>query len=98
MALSIVCTKDERVVSREVEMAVRSALARYGSATLFVGSPAETLRARRSLADAGLAMGVYATTFSSWITEQWELWGDGRKLADSCVLTTLAYELIEEEG
>ena len=98
MALSIVCTKDERVVSREVEMAVRSALARYGSATLFVGSPAEALRARRSLADAGLAMGVYATTFSSWITEQWELWGDGRKLADSCVLTTLAYELIEEEG
>lgn len=53
-------------------------------------------RLRRALADGGGALGVRAATFSSWIADRWELFGDGRRLVSAAERTLLVRRAIGE--
>ena len=53
-------------------------------------------RLRRALADGGGVLGVRAATFSSWIADRWELFGDGRRLVSAAERTLLVRRAIGE--
>lgn len=42
----------------------------------------EEVRVKHLLADAGAGFGVAVMTFDGWVADLWELFGDGRALAD----------------
>ena len=104
MALCLVRSRDERLVDSCVLGALRRGVKDRGAAVLLVPSFPQALAAQRVLASEGdLALGVETTTPSAWVRDIWERWGDGRALADACVLTVLAYEALraatlEERG
>lgn len=104
MALSIVRTSDEHLVNDAVVQALERNIAKEGHAVLLVPSIEQAIEAQRCLAThEGLCMGVGTQTPSEWVRENWEIWGDGRALADGSVLTILAFETLraataEERG
>ena len=63
---------------------------------MLVPSPPAAARARRALADGGGALGVRVATFSSWIADRWELFGDGRRLVSSAERMLLVRRAIGE--
>ncbi len=83
MSLHVVRTTEEPLVGAVVEGALREALEAGGRAALLVPSFAQALDAERTLAARGLALGVTVTTPSAWAQERWEVWGDGRRVADA---------------
>lgn len=95
MSLTIVKTTQEQLVSTPVLRGLRDGVERDGSAVLLVPSFGQALDAQRVLAaEQGLALAVTTTTPSAWVRERWEVWGDGRSIADATVLTVLAREAI----
>ena len=65
------------------EKVLRPALSACGAAVLLVPSFQAALDAQRALAAmGGLSLGVTVTTPSAWARERWEVWGDGRRIAD----------------
>ena len=95
MPLSLVTTKDERLVCPEAAGLLRASLARGGRATLLVPSFAQALDAQRELAAAGgLSLGVTVTTPVAWAQERWEVWGDGRRLVDDASRDVLARRVL----
>ena len=95
MALTIVRTHNERLINSAVKQTLRRALDSSGSAVLLVPSFSQAAEAQRALATVdGLTLGITTTTPSAWVRSQWELWGDGRSLANGAVLSILAYEAI----
>ena len=90
MPVSIVRTAQEQLVSARVIEALREGIETCGSAVLLVPSFAQALDAQRALAaERGLALSVATTTPTAWLKERWEVWGDGRAIADSVTLTVL---------
>ena len=99
MAVSIVRTNEERLASAEVLLALQDAMRTHGQAVLLVPSFTQALDVQRTLAQIpGLALGVTTTTPSAWLRERWEVWGDGRTLADNVVYWVLAREVLIDEA
>ena len=97
MAKANVRTCDERLVSDAVVRAMREGVESCGEAFLLVPTLPEAIRAQKALAErAGLTLGCDVSTPSIWARGSWEVWGDGRTIADGSVLTVLAYEVIRE--
>ena len=97
MALTIVATADERLVSDACVSALERALGTYGQVTLLVETLDEVTEAERELAGhASLTLGVRVHTPASWVRQCWEVWGDGRVVADGPTLTALAHEVLRE--
>jgi hypothetical protein len=97
MADPNVRTCDERLVSDAVVRAMREGVASCGAALLLVPTMPEAVRAQKALADrARLTLGCDVSTPSTWARGSWEVWGDGRHIADGSVLTVLAHEVIRE--
>lgn len=97
MALRIIETADERLVTGEVTRALRDALGARGAAVLLVPSFAQALDAQRMLAAAGgLSLGVTVTTPAAWACERWEVWGDGRRPVDDAARSALCARLLAE--
>ena len=95
MALTIIASREERLVGKDVLLALRRPVESCGSAVLLVPSLAQVADVQRALAhEDGLALGVKTTTPSVWARSCWETWGDGRSIADGSVLTVLAYEVL----
>ena len=91
MSLTIVNTTQEQLVGPDVVRALHEGVAQTGSAVLLVPSFAQALDAQRTLANVpGLALSVTTTTPSAWASERWEVWGDGRSLANGTALMVLA--------
>ena len=63
----------------EVKSAVQSA----GKATVLVASYPRMVAFKEELAARGLGFGVKVETLNSWLTDLWELYGDGRALVSS---------------
>ncbi len=81
MSLTVKRTADRRALSAGVVTALEKGLRDQGSVVLLLPSFSQVLDARRELAThPGLALGVTVTTPSAWMSERWELWGDGRQL------------------
>jgi len=86
MSLHIVRTNDERFVSTPVEGALRDALAAQGRVVLLVPSFSVQLSALKELAGLdGLSLGVSVTTPAAWVSERWEVWGDGTHVVGGTV-------------
>ena len=83
MALSVHTATDERLTSPELVGFVRAALDAHGRAVVLVPSLQQALEVQRSLADAGISLGLTVGTPASWAGERWEVWGDGRRVVDS---------------
>ncbi len=95
MSLSVVRTSQERLVATCVRQALHAGIEHSGQAVLLVPSFAQALDAQRELsAEQGLALSVTTTTPSAWVKERWEVWGDGRSLADATALKVLGREAI----
>ncbi len=95
MSASIVETREEQLVGACVVEALRAGVERRGSAVLLVPDFDQALSAQRTLAELqGLSLAVTTTTPSAWVKERWEVWGDGRSIADASALAVLAYQTL----
>ncbi len=95
MAITVAWTHEEDLVGAEVANALCEALAENGAATLLVPTFGQVLDAQRALASkSGLSMGIATTTPSGWLRDRWEVWGDGRSLADDVALFVLARNVV----
>lgn len=84
MSLTICSTQDGRLVSAAVADALHDALDEGGRGTLLVPSFSAQLDACRELAElGGLSLGVTVTTPEAWVSERWEVWGDGTRIVDA---------------
>jgi hypothetical protein len=97
MGLSVIHTYEEPLVGAAVVGALRQAVEEHGAAVLLVPSFAQGLEAQRALArHRGLALAVTTTTPAAWVRERWEVWGDGRSIADPTVLALLSRQAIAQ--
>lgn len=97
MPLQFVSTSQEQLVSTPVITALREGVDAAGQAVLLVRSFTQALDAQRMLAqEPGLSLSVTVTTPQAWAKERWEVWGDGRVIADGPVLAVLAYQTLRE--
>ena len=95
MALHIVKTGREDVVSPAAVGALRQALQHGGSSVLLAPSFERALDAQRALAGAeGLGLGVQATTPLAWAEERWGVWGDGRRIVDGLAREALCLRVV----
>ena len=95
MPLHVIRSYDQGLVNDAVRGALQEAVNARGSAVLLVPSFAQALDVQRELArEDGLSLGVQVTTPAAWVKERWEVWGDGRALADDVVLSVLARQVI----
>ena len=97
MALTIVSSLDERLVNTDVVQALNHAVQAHGSAVLLVPSASQAVEVRRELAaTAGLSLSVTVSTPALWAKDTWELWGDGRAVASTDVISVLAHETLRD--
>lgn len=97
MSLHIVSTKHERLVSAPVLSALHTGLDSCGKVVLLVPSFAQALDVQKLLAkEPGLSLSVAVTTPGAWVKERWEVWGDGRTIADATVLSALSYLVLRD--
>ena len=95
MALHIVKTGREDIVSPAAVGALRQALQHGGSSVLLAPSFERALDAQRALAGAeGLGLGVQATTALAWAEERWGVWGDGRRIVDGLAREALCLRVV----
>lgn len=95
MALTIVNSEDERLMSPWVLSALRGSLGRFRRVTLLAPSFSAGLDVQRQLADErDLALGVSVTTPMAWLGERWGLYGDGRTLVDGASRALIMGELL----
>lgn len=101
MSLTILNTDEERLLGSVATDAVTECLARgtghhagRGAATLLVPSFAQALQVQKQLAEQGISLGVQVTTPSAWMRDQWDLWGDGRRVVDAATRTLLMHEVL----
>ncbi|MDO4797499.1 MAG: PD-(D/E)XK nuclease family protein [Coriobacteriales bacterium] len=95
MALNIVWTREEDLTNACVLDALRGPLAQSGAVTLLTPTFDEALGAQRVLSgEPGLCLGVTTTTPAGWVRDRWEVWGDGRALADDVALFVLARDVV----
>ena len=92
MSLTILRSREERLVGGAVGELLRGALAASGEVVLLVPSLEQALDAQRVFAGLdGLSLGVSVSTPDLWVRERWGVWGDGREL-----VTRVARELLVE--
>lgn len=96
MALNIVVSNSEQLVSAELCAYLRGGLSRSGSAVLLVPNFAAQLEASRGLAEAGLSLGVTVATPSSWAGERWEVWGDGTHIVTPGIRSIVMSQMLGE--
>lgn len=95
MALHIVKTGREDVVSPAAVGALRQALRHGGRSVLLAPSFERALDAQRVLAGVdGLGLGVQATTPLAWAGERWGVWGDGRRIVDGLAREALCLRVV----
>lgn len=95
MALHIVKTGREDVVSPAAVGALRQALRHGGRSVLLAPSFERSLDAQRALAGVeGLGLGVQATTPLAWAGERWGVWGDGRRIVDGLAREALCLRVV----
>lgn len=95
MALHIVKTGREDVVSPAAVGALRQALRHGGRSVLLAPSFERALDAQRALAGVeGLGLGVQATTPLAWAEERWGVWGDGRRIVDGLAREALCLRVV----
>ena len=95
MALHIVKTGREDVVSPAAVGALRQALRHGGRSVLLAPSFERSLDAQRALAGVeGLGLGVQATTPLAWAEERWGVWGDGRRIVDGLAREALCLRVV----
>ena len=95
MALHIVKTGREDVVSPAAVGALRQALRHGGRSVLLAPSFERSLDAQRALAGVeGLGLGVQATTPLTWAEERWGVWGDGRRIVDGLAREALCLRVV----
>ena len=95
MALHIVKTGREDIVSPAAVGALRQALRHGGRSVLLAPSFERSLDAQRALAGVeGLGLGVQATTPLAWVGERWGVWGDGRRIVDGLAREALCLRVV----
>ncbi|MBM6676205.1 PD-(D/E)XK nuclease family protein [Olsenella uli] len=94
MPLTAQTATDDALVSPELVARVRDALASCGRAVVLVPSFAQALCVQRGLAGRGIALGVTVSTPAAWAQERWEVWGDGRRVADGAARDLLAARVL----
>ena len=94
MPLSVHTATDERLASPELVAFVHGALEGCGRAVVLVPSFSQALVVQRDLADAGVSLGVTVSTPAAWASERWEVWGDGRRVADGVSRSLLAARVL----
>lgn len=95
MALHIVKTGREDIVSPAAVGALRQALRHGGRSVLLAPSFERALDAQRALAGVeGLGLGVQATTPLAWAEERWGVWGDGRRIVDGLAREALCLRVV----
>ena len=74
--------------------------ARFGACTVLVEGLERATNVKKSLARAGVGLGVGVETPSSWVRDLWETYGDGRALVDALdralMMRAAAYDLLEQ--
>lgn len=99
MSLQILASDNPRILTPELVELLRAACAGERPAVLLVPSSSQALEAARSLAAyPELSLGIACTTPAAWVRERWEVWGDGRALADSQARVALSYHLAVQEA
>ena len=100
MSLRVISTIDESLVPACLLEGLRQAVDSSGSAVLLVPSFEQGARVQKALAaSGGPALGVSVRTPSSFASELWQLWGDGREAVDAVtrrLLMRRAIELVPE--
>jgi hypothetical protein len=97
VALHIVSYNGEGLLSPSILRTLRDGLAREGRATLWAPSFAQVLSVQRELVKTpDLGMGVSCATPSSWLSERWELWGDGTHFVDGRARTALLTSVLAD--
>ena len=95
MALHIVKTGREDIVSPAAVGALRQALRHGGRSVLLAPSFERARDAPRALAGVeGLGLGVQATTPLAWVGERWGVWGDGRRIVDGLAREALCLRVV----
>ena len=95
MALHIVKTGREDIVSPAAVGALRQALRHGGRSVLLAPSFERARDAQRALAGVeGLGLGVQATTPLAWVGERWGVWGDGRRIVDGLAREALCLRVV----
>lgn len=97
MSLRVIQSSEKALASACAREALRDGIRRCGASVLLVPSFAQALDAQRALASTrDLALSVTTTTPSAWLGERWEVWGDGRPIADAAALMVLARTAIRQ--
>ncbi len=97
MALRIVRTKEEQLVSGPVVAALTQALNSRGHALLLVPSYGQQLTALQGLAAGGVpTLGIAAATPLSWAQDSWGVWGDGRRTVAPVARRILMRQALEQ--
>ena len=94
MPLSVQATTAEGLATDELVSRVRGALSSRGRVVVLVPSFAQALDVQRALAARGLTLGVTVSTPLAWASERWEVWGDGRRVADGASRDLLAARVL----
>ncbi|MDO4806947.1 MAG: PD-(D/E)XK nuclease family protein [Coriobacteriales bacterium] len=95
MSLTIQTTTDEHLAGKTVQRLVGK-LARSGNVLLLAPSFAEVLQVQTTLADSGFSLGVEVATPRSWVRDRWDVWGDGRRMADGPARTLLMSQVLRQ--
>lgn len=95
MSLTIHVSQDEQIVGEALRRLVRDGIAQGG---LVVLAPtfAEVLRVQKDLANEGLSLGVEVSTPRAWVRDRWDVWGDGRRVADDSARSLLMSRVLEQ--
>ncbi len=95
MSLEITASHIPGLISAELLDELRAARAAARSVVVLAPSYPQALELSRGLAAyPELSLGITCTTVLSWVRERWEVWGDGRTLADPAVRNALCYKLV----
>lgn len=98
MGAQIVRTSSSSVPDQVEVRLIREGVERFGHLTVICGSPAERDLMRRTLADAGVSLGVQVETFSAWVSGLWELLGDGRQICSGIQRQLLMADSVAAAG
>ncbi|WP_028264559.1 PD-(D/E)XK nuclease family protein [Atopobium fossor] len=91
MSITYISVETSKLLSQPVLERLHASVARCGRAVLLVPNYEKALEVQRALAQhEGLALGVTVSTPSSWVEEQWRLYGTGKRIIDSVSRMILA--------
>jgi hypothetical protein len=98
VSLHILITEEEGSVPASVTKALREALSADGRAILLMPSFEEALSAQRFFADENMGLGISCLTPSAWVSQSWEVWGDGRHIIGEAPRRTLIHKVLNSSN